>query len=197
MPTKQTPSKARKATHRSRESTSRSSARKTESKTLAKIPCMISPKAKLGENVRVWNFAYVGPETSIGDNTKIGSLAHVDYDVQVGKNCKIEGLAYLAPMSRVEDNVFIGPGAVLTNDPYPPSEKMVGVHVEKGAIICARAVIKAGVRIGENSVVAMGAVVTRNVPPNTVVLGAPAREAYTRDEYERRRLNWNRGLPSI
>lgn len=158
---------------------------------------MISPKASLGANVSVWNFAYVGPGSIIGENTKIGSLAHVDYDVQVGKNCKIEGLAYLAPMSRIGDNVFIGPGAILTNDPYPPSEKMVGVFVKNGAVICARAVIKAGVTIGENSVVAMGAVVTKDVLPNTVVLGAPAREAYTREEYERRRLSWNRGLPSI
>ena len=161
------------------------------------IPNMISPKAKLGQNVRVWNFAYIGPDTIIGDNTKIGSLAHVDYDVRVGNNCKIEGLAYIAPLSRISDDVFIGPGAVLTNDPYPLSEKMIGVFIDKGAIIGARAVIKAGVHVGENSVVGMGAVVTRNVPPNTVVLGVPAREAYTREEYERRRLNWNKGLPSV
>lgn len=156
-----------------------------------KVPNLISPKAKLGENVRVWNFAYVGGETSIGDNTKIGSLAHVDYNVVVGKNCKIEGLTYIAPLSRIGNNVFIGPAAVLTNDPYPMSDKMVGVKVEDGAIICARAVVKAGVTVGKNSVVGMGAVVTKDVPPDSVVVGVPARTVYTRQEYEKKRLAWN------
>jgi acetyltransferase-like isoleucine patch superfamily enzyme len=157
----------------------------------AKVPNLISPDAKLGSNVRVWNFAYVGANTTIGDNTKIGSLAHVDYNVVIGKNCKIEGLAYIPPLSRIGDGVFIGPAAVLTNDPYPLSDKMIGVTVEDGALICARAVIKAGVRVGRNSVVGMGAVVTRDVPPDTVVVGSPAKPVYSRHEYEKKRLAWN------
>ncbi|MDA4131017.1 MAG: N-acetyltransferase [Thaumarchaeota archaeon] len=156
-----------------------------------KVPNLISPKAKLGKNVRVWNFAYVGGDTSIGDNTKIGSLAHVDYNVVIGKDCKVEGLVYIAPLSRIGNNVFIGPAAVLTNDPYPLSDKMIGVTVEDGALICARAVIKAGVRIGKNSVVGMGAVVTKDVPPETVVVGVPAKAVYSREEYEKKRLAWN------
>jgi acetyltransferase-like isoleucine patch superfamily enzyme len=160
-------------------------------KSVVKVPNLVSPKARLGRNVRVWNYAYVGGDTLIGDNTKIGSLAHVDYNVVIGKNCKIEGLAYIAPLSRIGDNVFIGPAAVLTNDPYPLSDKMIGVKVEDGAIICARAVVKAGVTVGKNSVVGMGAVVTKDVPPETVVLGVPARVAYTREEYEKKRLAWN------
>ena len=156
-----------------------------------KVPNLVSPKAKLGKNVRIWNYAYVGGDTSIGDNTKIGSLAHVDYNVVIGKDCKVEGLAYIAPLSRIGDNVFIGPAAVLTNDPYPLSDRMIGVTVEEGSIICARAVIKAGITVGKNSVVGMGAVVTKDVPPNSVVIGVPAKVAYTRDEYERKRLAWN------
>lgn len=156
-----------------------------------KVPNLISDNATVGKNVRIWNFAYVGPGAVVGDNTKIGSLAHVDYNVRIGKNCKIEGLVYLAPLSQIADDVFIGPSACLTNDPYPLSDKMVGVKVEKGAIICAKAVIKAGVTIGENSVVAMGAVVTKDVPPNTVVMGFPAKVVYTRDEYDKKRLEWN------
>jgi acetyltransferase-like isoleucine patch superfamily enzyme len=157
----------------------------------SKVPNLISPEATLGENVRVWNFAYVGPNTTIGDNTKIGSLAHVDYNVVIGKNCKIEGLAYIAPLSRIGDGVFIGPSAVLTNDPYPLSDRMIGVKVEDGAIICAGAVVKAGVTVGRNSVVGMGSIVTKDVPPNSVVVGVPAKQVYSRDEYEKKRLEWN------
>jgi len=98
-------------------------------KSTPKVPNLISPKAKLGKNVRVWNFAYVGGDTRIGDNSKIGSLAHVDYNVVIGRDCKIEGLAYIAPLSRIGNRVFIGPAAVLTNDPYPLSEKLVGVKL--------------------------------------------------------------------
>jgi acetyltransferase-like isoleucine patch superfamily enzyme len=161
------------------------------SKKTAKVPNLISPKAKLGKNVRVWNYAYVGGDTTVGDNTKIGSLAHVDYNVVIGNDCKIEGLAYIAPLSRIGNNVFIGPAAVLTNDPYPLSDKMIGVTVEDGALICARAVIKAGVKVGANSVVGMGAVVTKDVPPNAVVVGVPAKAIYSREEYEKKRLAWN------
>lgn len=84
---------------------------KTKRRTKAKgpkVPNLISPKAKLGKNVRVWNFAYVGGDTTIGDNTKIGSLTHVDYNVVIGSDCKIEGLAYIAPLSRIGNSVFIG-----------------------------------------------------------------------------------------
>ena len=150
----------------------------------------ISEKAKIGENVKVWHFAYVGDNTEIGDNVKIGSLAHVDYDVKIGNNTMIEGLVYIPPLTRIGNNVFIGPSASLTNDPFPPSEKLIGVIIKDNAIIGSRAVIKAGVTIGENSVVAMGAVVTKDVPPNTVVIGVPAKEIYSREEYDKKQLDW-------
>lgn len=150
----------------------------------------VSEKAKLGKNVRIWHFAYVGDNTEIGDNVKIGSLAHVDYNVKIGENTMIEGLVYIPPLSRIGKNVFIGPAAALTNDPYPPSKKMIGVIIEDGAVIGSRAVIKAGVTVGKNSVVAMGAVVTKDVPPNTVVMGIPAKVKYSREEYDKKRNKW-------
>lgn len=150
----------------------------------------ISEKARIGRNVKIWHFAYIGDNTIIGDNVKIGSLAHVDYNVVIGENTMIEGLVYIPPLSRIGKNVFIGPSATLTNDPYPPSEKMTGVIIKDGAVIGSRAVIKAGVTIGENSVVAMGAVVTRDVPDNTVVVGVPARQKYSRGEYDRKQKKW-------
>jgi acetyltransferase-like isoleucine patch superfamily enzyme len=150
----------------------------------------ISEKAKLGKNVKIWHFAYVGDNAEIGDNVKIGSLAHVDYNVKIGKNTMIEGLVYIPPLSIIGKNVFIGPAAALTNDPYPASKKMMGITIEDGAVIGSRAVIKAGVRIGKNSVVAMGAVVTKNVPPGCVVVGVPAKVKYSREEYNKKKKKW-------
>ena len=157
-----------------------------------RITNFVSPEAKLGRNVRVWNFAYVGAKTVVGDNVKIGSLAHVDYDVRIGSGTKIEGLVYIPPLSRIGKNVFIGPAAVLTNDPYPPSKKMIGVTIEDNAVIGARAVIRAGVRVGRGAVVAMGAVVTKDVPPGKVVMGVPARVKYTRREFDAKMRAWER-----
>ena len=153
----------------------------------------ISEKTKIGKNVRIWHFAYVGDNTEIGDNVKIGSLAHIDYDVKIGENTMIEGLVYIPPLSRIGKNVFIGPAAVLTNDPFPTSKKLIGITIEDGVIIGSRAVIKAGITVGKNSVIAMGAVVTKDVPPNMVVVGVPAKIKYTRQEYDEKKKKWEGG----
>jgi acetyltransferase-like isoleucine patch superfamily enzyme len=158
-----------------------------------KITNFVSPEAKLGKNVRIWNFAYVGRGSVIGDNVKIGSLAHVDYDVRIGSGTKIEGSVYIPPLSRIGKNVFIGPAAVLTNDPYPTSKRMIGVIIEDNAVIGARAVIRAGVRVGRGAVVAMGAVVTKDVPPGKVVMGVPAKVAYSRKEFDTKMKEWESG----
>ena len=150
----------------------------------------ISEKADIGDNVKIWHFAYVGDNTKIGNNVKIGSLTHVDYNVKIGNDTMIEGLVYIPPLSRIGNNVFVGPSVSLTNDPFPPSGKLIGVIINDNAIIGSRAVIKAGVTIGENSVVAMGAVVTKDVPPDTVVGGVPAKVMYSKEEYNKKQRDW-------
>ena len=150
----------------------------------------VDKKARVGKNVKIWYFAYVGANTVIGDNVKIGSLAHIDYNVKIGNDTKIEGCAYIPPLTVIGDSVFIGPSATFTNDPYPMSHKMIGSIVEDGAVIGAHAVIAPGVRIGKNSVVGMGSVVTRDVPPNVVVMGVPAKASYNREEYDRKKKSW-------
>jgi UDP-2-acetamido-3-amino-2,3-dideoxy-glucuronate N-acetyltransferase len=151
----------------------------------------VSKTASIGKNVKIWHFAYIGNDTLVGDNVMIGSLTHVDYKVKIGDNTRIEGSVYIPPLTSIGKNVFIGPGATFTNDPYPMSPKMVGVIVEDGAIIASRAVVKPGVRIGRNSVIAMAAVVTKDVPPDIVVMGHPARIKYSRAEYDKKKTQWN------
>src|ERR1041385_1513759 len=114
----------------------------------------------------------------ISESAKIGN------NVKIGENTRIEGSVYIPPLTKIGKNVFIGPCAAFTNDPYPMSPKMIGVVVEDGVIIGGRAVFKAGVSVGRNSVVAMGAVVTKDVPPDVVVMGHPATVRYSRDDYE-------------
>ncbi|MGC2597486.1 MAG: acyltransferase [Nitrososphaeraceae archaeon] len=162
-----------------------------------KITNYISRSAKIGKNVKIWHFAYIGGDTEIGDNVVIGSLTHVDYSVKIGENTRIEGSVYIPPMTSIGKNVFVGPGATFTNDPYPMSPHMIGVIVEDGAIIGSRAVLRPGVRIGKNSVIAMAAVVTKDVPANTVVIGHPARVAYSREEYDTKREKWNTSRASL
>jgi UDP-3-O-[3-hydroxymyristoyl] glucosamine N-acyltransferase len=150
----------------------------------------VDKSAKIGKNVKIWHFAYVGREAEIGDNVMIGSLTHVDYRVKIGDNTRIEGSVYIPPLTVIGKNVFIGPAAAFTNDPYPMSPKMAGVIVEDGAIIGGRSVFKPGVRVGRNSVVAMASVVTKDVLADTVVMGHPARTAYSRVEYDRKKKEW-------
>ncbi len=153
----------------------------------------IGRNVKLGENVTIWHFTYIGDNTEIGANTKIGSLVHIDYNVIVGRDCRIEGMVYLPPRTVIGDRVFIGPGVILTNDPYPPSSKLVGVHVDSDVVLCAGAVVKAGVHIGSRSVVGMGSVVTKDVPPDTVVYGNPPRRRYAFNEYLAKKNAWIKG----
>ena len=159
---------------------------------MGKIVNYVSKKAKLGRNVKVWHFTYVGDNTTIGDNVMIGSLCHIDYNVKIGSHVRIEGLTYIPPLTVIGDNVFIGPATVFTNDPYPPSKKMIGVIVEDDVSIGARSVIKAGVKLGRGCVIAMGSVVTKDVPSETLVMGTPAKPVYNRKTYDEKRRAWGK-----
>ena len=159
---------------------------------IPKVNNYVSKTTTIGKNVKIWHFAYIGDNTTIGDNVMIGSLSHIDYNVKIGNNTRIEGAVYIPPLTVIGNQVFIGPGATFTNDPYPMSPKMIGVTAEDGAIIASRAVIKPGVTIGRNAVVGMGAVVTKDVPAETVVVGNPARIKYSRKEYDQKKSEWEK-----
>jgi len=142
---------------------------------------------ELGDGVELGHGVMIRENSRVGANSRIGSFTQLDGRVEVGANVNIQSRVYLPHLSTVEDGVFIGPGVIITNDLYPVSGRLVGVRLGRGAVIGAGAILLAGIEVGENAVVAAGSVVTRSVPPNSVVLGSPARVRMTREEYERRK----------
>jgi UDP-2-acetamido-3-amino-2,3-dideoxy-glucuronate N-acetyltransferase len=145
---------------------------------------------RLGKDVKIFSFvnAY---GCAIGDGSKIGAFVEIQKNAHIGKNCKISSHTFVCEGVSIEDNVFIGHGVMFTNDKYPRATRadgspqteadweMIPTFVKKGASIGSGAVIVAGVTIGENAIVGAGAVVTRDVPPNTVVAGVPAKKLRT------------------
>lgn len=133
----------------------------------------------LGSGTRVWAFAHILPDAHIGADCNICDHVFIENDVLVGDRVTIKCGVQLWDGVRLEDDVFIGPNATFTNDVFPRSKKypqtFAQTHVRRGASIGANATILPGLTIGAYAMVGAGAVVTRNVPPNAVVLGNPAK----------------------
>lgn len=147
----------------------------------------VSPDAIIGHGSKIWHLAQVREDVLLGENCIVGRGAYVGTGVRVGSNSKIQNYALVYEPAVLGEGVFIGPAVVLTNDTYPRSITPegdlksahdwtpVGVTIEKGAAIGARAVCVAPVTIGAWATVAAGAVVTRDVPPYALVGGVPAK----------------------
>jgi acetyltransferase-like isoleucine patch superfamily enzyme len=154
--------------------------------------CRIAPDVKLGENVKIFAFVNLYGCT-IGDNTKIGTFVEIQKGAAIGRNCKISSHTFICEGVTVEDEVFIGHGVTFINDLYPRATtaggglqteddwKVIPTVVKQGASIGSGATILAGVTIGEQAIVGAGSVVTRDVPPRTVIAGNPARILRTLD----------------
>lgn len=133
----------------------------------------------IGEGTRVWAFAHILPGARLGRDCNVCDNVFIENDVTVGDRVTIKCGVQLWDGIEVRDDVFIGPNATFTNDRFPRSkqypEKFLRTVVDAGASIGANATILPGVNIGANAMVGAGAVVTRSVPPNAIVVGNPAK----------------------
>jgi acetyltransferase-like isoleucine patch superfamily enzyme len=146
----------------------------------------ITDDVKLGNGVKLSKFINLyGCE--IGDETKIGAFVEIQKNATVGKRCKISSHTFICEGVLIEDNVFIGHGVTFINDTYPRATTLDGglqseadwkverTLIKKGASIGSGSTILCNVTVGENAIVGAGSVVTKDVPPNSIVAGNPAR----------------------
>ena len=141
---------------------------------------------KMGKDVKIFDFVNLYG-CSIDDGSKVGTFVEIQKGATIGKNCKISSHTFICEGVHIGDGVFVGHNVTFINDKYPRSVnpdgsmqtdedwELVETFVEKGASIGSSSTILCGIKIGENSIVGAGAVVTKDVPPNTVVAGVPAR----------------------
>ena len=141
---------------------------------------------KVGKNVKIHDFvnAY---ECFIDDETKIGTFVEIQKGVSIGKKCKISSHTFICEGVKIEDRVFIGHNVSFINDKYPHATNsdgsiqtasdwdVVETLVCEGASIGTSSTILCGITIGKNAIIGAGSVVTKDVPPNTIVAGNPAR----------------------
>ena len=146
----------------------------------------IAPDVKLGKDVKLAKFINLyGCE--VGDETKIGAFVEIQKNARIGRRCKISSHTFICEGVTIEDHVFIGHGVMFINDSYPRATTPEGelqtaadwtvehTVVKKGASIGTGVTVLANVTIGERAIVGAGSVVTRDVPPDTIVVGNPAR----------------------
>jgi acetyltransferase-like isoleucine patch superfamily enzyme len=144
---------------------------------------IIGKNVQFGKDVVIWNYVVIGDNTKIGDGTKIGSFCDIGKDVIIGKNCIIQAHVTISNECQLGDNVFIGPNSSLLNDKFPHSRCLTPSIIKDNVIIGGCVTILPNVTVNKNSVVAAGSVVTKDVPPETVVKGVPAEIMMTKAQY--------------
>tara|TARA_R110000851_G_scaffold303218_1_gene460743 strand:+ start:4812 stop:5306 length:495 start_codon:yes stop_codon:yes gene_type:complete len=139
----------------------------------------VSSDAKIGAGTKVWINTQIREKTSIGTNCVLSKDVYIDAGVTIGNGCKIQNSVSVYQGVTIENDVFVGPNVCFTNDKVPRAFnsdwKITETLVKTGASLGANATIVCGITLGEYSMVAAGSVVTKDVPPYSLVVGNPAR----------------------
>jgi len=142
----------------------------------------IDDDVTIGRNTKIWHFSHIQSGSSIGDNCVLGQNVNIGNNVLIGDSCKIQNNVSIYEGVELEDYVFCGPSMVFTNVKLPRSEfpqrgskYYLKTLVKKSASIGANATVICGVTIGEYALIGAGALVTKDIPPNALVLGNPGK----------------------
>lgn len=136
---------------------------------------IIYTDSTIGSDFQTGHRTTIREKTQIGNHVSIGTLSDIQGTCKIGNYVRMHSNVHIGQLSVIDDFVWIFPYVVLTNDPTPPSEELVGVHVKSFAIIATNAIIMPGLEIGQDALVAGGAIVTKSVTPYSVVAGNPAK----------------------
>ncbi len=142
----------------------------------------------IGDNFQTGDYCRIRENNRIGNNVSIGANSHVERNSKIGNNVRVQSFCFIPEYTILEDDVWMGPGVMITNVVHPPCpifkerghemelKCLRGPLIKKGAVIGASSILLPGVEIGEHAFVAAGSVVTKDVKPDTVVIGSPAKK---------------------
>lgn len=142
---------------------------------LIRSDSVIYAGSTIGEGFQTGHHVTVRENAVIGNNVSVGTLSDIQGNCKIGNYVRMHSNVHIGQLSVVDDFVWIYPYVVLTNDPTPPSNNFVGVHINSFAIVATGSVIMPGLEIGQDCLIGAGAIVTKSVDPYMLALGNPAR----------------------
>lgn len=142
---------------------------------LIRSDTIIYGDSTIGAHFQTGHRVTIREGTHAGEHVRIGTLSDIQGHCEIGNYVNMHSNVHIGMMSKIHDYVWIFPYVVLTNDPQPPSERLLGVEIEEFAVVATMSIVLPGVHIGKDAMVGAGSVVTKNVTNETVVFGNPAR----------------------
>lgn len=158
----------------------------------------------IGDNFQTGHRVTIRENSVIGSNVRLGTLSDIQGYCEIGNYTSLHSNVHIGQKSKIGNYVWIFPYVVLTNDPNPPSETMLGVTIEDFAVIATSSTVLPGIKIGTDSLVGAGAVVTKDVPEGKIVVGNPGKEVgdtskitdkITNEKVYPWRYTFDRGMP--
>ncbi len=144
-------------------------------KALIRSGSILYAGSTIGDNFQTGHQVTIREKTKIGNNVSVGTLSDIQGNCKIGNYVRMHSNVHIGQLSVIDDFVWIYPYVVLTNDPTPPSNDFVGVHVHSFAIVATGSIIMPGLDIGQDCLIGAGAIVTKSVEPYAVAVGNPAK----------------------